>query len=190
MNSLAEATQPLQRVNIVRHILTDDGKFPNNGLLPLLLYREAYQPPQHEATSFIKELLETNSWGSAWEDGIYDYDHYHSTAHEVIIVTKGSVRVQFGGPNGISLTLEKGDVVIIPAGVAHKKIDDADGFLCVGAYPNGQEYDMNYGDKAERPRADENIKNLPLPENDPLYGKDGPLIKNWFSETDQHASVL
>jgi uncharacterized protein YjlB len=108
----------------------------------------------------------------------------------VLVALKGSARVQFGGPNGITLTFEQGDVVIIPAGVAHMKLDEADGFTCMGAYPDGREYDMNYGKPGERPSVDENIKKVPLPENDPLYGADGPLIKNWLSEKDQQTTVL
>lgn len=33
MKSLVKATRPLQHINMLRHILTDDGTFPNNGLL-------------------------------------------------------------------------------------------------------------------------------------------------------------
>ena len=189
MKSLIEAIQPIQKLNIVRHLLSEDDKFPNNGLLPLLVYKEAFLTGKDE-TSTIKEILETNSWTNSWVDGIYDYQHYHSTAHEILVVIKGSARVQFGGPNGITLALEKGDVVIIPAGVAHKRIEETGGFTCLGAYPEGQDYDMNYGKDGERPKTDENIKRVPLPQNDPLYGQDGPLIKNWFSEKDQHSPVL
>lgn len=190
MKSHDEAIQPIQKINIVRPLLTEDGAFPNNGLLPLMLYRQAVRIDDDKPADIVKEILETNSWTNSWVDGVYDYHHYHSTAHEVLVVIKGSAQVQFGGPNGITLTIEKGDVVIIPAGVAHKKIADTDGFVCMGAYPEGQEYDMNYGKGGERPVTDENIKNVPLPENDPLYGNDGPLIKNWFSEKDQTSAVL
>lgn len=191
MKSLMEALQSIQNLNITRHILTEDGDFPNNALLPLLLYRQAIHLPEGgDETGIIREILETNSWTNSWVNGIYDYHHYHSTAHEVLVITKGSARVQFGGPNGITLPVEKGDVIIIPAGVAHKRIGDADGFTCMGAYPEGQQYDMNYGRKGERPGAAANIKKVALPENDPLYGNDGPLIKNWFSAKDQASSVL
>lgn len=188
MKTLAEAIQPIQHLNITRHMLPEDGSFPNNGLLPLMKYHQAFQLSETEET--IREILETNSWINTWVNGIYDYHHYHSTAHEVLVVLKGSARVQFGGPNGITLPLEKGDVVVIPAGVAHKRVDDADGFSCMGAYPQGQEYDMNYGKPQERPRADENIKDVALPENDPLYGSDGPLGKNWSLSNDPEAPVL
>jgi uncharacterized protein YjlB len=190
MKSLVDTIQPIQKINIVRPILAEDGAFPNNGLLPLMLYRQALSIDDDKGTDIVKEILETNSWTNSWVDGIYDYQHYHSTAHEVLVAIKGSAQVQFGGPNGITLTIEKGDVVIIPAGVAHKKIDDTDGFTCVGAYPEGQRNDMNYGKGGERPVTDQNIKKVPLPENDPIYGSDGPLIKNWFSEKDQASAVL
>lgn len=191
MRSLIDALQTIQKLNIARHLLSADGDYPNNGLLPLLHYPSVLNVDEsNEGSETIKEILETNSWTNVWINGIYDYHHYHSTAHEVLVVMTGSARVQFGGPNGITLVLEKGDAVVIPAGVAHKKIEDADGFSCLGAYPEGQEHDLQYGKPGERPKTDENIKRVPLPENDPLYGNDGPLIKNWLSASDQTMSAL
>ena len=190
MKSLVDAVQPIQKLNITRDIITEDGPFPNNGLLPLMHYRAAFQSGGEADADTVRDLLETNGWTNSWVDSILEQHHYHSTAHEVLVALKGSTRVQFGGPNGITLTFEQGDVVIIPAGVAHMKVDDTDGFACLGAYPDGQEYDMNYGRPEERPNSDENIKKVALPENDPLYGADGPLIKNWLSEKDQQISVL
>src|SRR5688500_16247973 len=189
MKSLVDALQPIQKLNIARHLLTADGEFPNNGLLPLLHYPSAFNMDEGNEAETVKEILETNSWTNSWVNGIYDYHHYHSTSHEVLVVLKGSARVQFGGPNGVTLVLEKGDAVVIPAGVAHKKLEDADGFSCLGAYPDGQEYDMNHGKPGERPQTDENIKRVPLPGNDPLYGNDGPLIKIWSGESDQRLAL-
>lgn len=190
MKSLVEAINPIQKVNITRELLREDGPFPNNGLLPLLHYTQAFQIAPEEEVDLIKELLETNGWTNTWVDTIYDQHHYHSNTHEVLVALSGTARVQFGGPNGAALTFEKGDVVIIPAGVAHMKLEEADGFSCLGAYPDGRQYDMNYGKEGERPQTDENIKAVPLPQNDPLYGHDGPLIKNWFSERDQPPPLL
>ena len=189
MKSLVDITRPIQKLNIISNILIEDGPFPNNALLPLLLYRHACRMDGN-SDDIIRELLETNSWGSTWIDGIYNEHHFHTTTHEVLVAMSGSARVQFGGPNGVTLDFEKGDVVIIPAGVAHCRVDAAPGFSCMGAYPQGQTYDMNYGKDGERSKADQNIRRVPLPEGDPIYGSDGPLVKNWFSEQDKNPDML
>lgn len=75
--------------------------------------------------------------------------------------------------------MSRGDVVVIPAGVAHKNLGASPGFALVGAYPAGQLWDMMYGKPGERPRADENIARVPLPEADPVYGAGGPLLAHW-----------
>lgn len=181
MKSLVDVIGAVQHINIIRHLLPDDGTFPNNALLPLLVYRNVLHLSGADNARTVEEILESNGWTNSWRDGVYDYHHYHSTAHEVLCVIHGSARIQFGGPSGISLLLEQGDTVIIPAGVAHKNIGDNTDFECIGAYPDGQQYDMNYGKEGERPHTDENIRSLPLPEADPVYGIDGPLLKNWES---------
>jgi uncharacterized protein YjlB len=38
---------------------------------------------------------------------------------------------------------------------------------------------MCYGKREERPKADKNIFSVPVPESDPLYGPDGPLMDHW-----------
>jgi uncharacterized protein YjlB len=184
MKSLVEFVNPIQQVNIIRHLLPEEGNFPNNGHLALLVYRNVFRLEGHDEARSIEELLESNGWSNAWRDGIYDYHHYHSITHEVLVVIQGSARIQFGGPSGISLMVNAGDVIIIPAGVAHKNLGGEENFKCVGAYPNGMDYDMNYGKPEERAKADQNIKNVPLPESDPIFGMSGPLIKEWVSRPD------
>jgi uncharacterized protein YjlB len=127
----------------------------------------------------VRRLLAENHWGGAWLDGIFDFHHYHSTAHEVLVICGGQAEVCFGGAQGITLTVAAGDVVIIPAGVAHKKLRSDGSFLVVGAYPQGQAYDMCYGRHEERPESDKNIVSVRLPASDPLYGPDGPLMERW-----------
>ena len=161
------------------HHLKDDGVFPNNSTLPAIIYQQAIELPDDDPALTIEQVFKTNRWLNAWRNGIYDYHHYHSTAHEVLGVYQGQVTVQLGGPGGITATLKKGDMVIIPAGVAHKNLQASEDFKCVGAYPDGRDYDTKTGKDGERPEADENIRNVPLPVLDPIYGKDGPLISAW-----------
>ncbi|MDF2436414.1 MAG: cupin protein [Bacteroidota bacterium] len=164
---------------VIKHFfLKDDGTFPNNGKLPVLLYKSAWQLPLFRVT-FIKSELRSHFWENSWRNGVHEYHHYHSTAHEVLCAYKGETKLLLGGNNGVIVDFSAGDVLIIPAGVAHKNIQPDNPLKCVGAYPKGQNYDMNYGEDKERPAADNNIKNVSLPLADPIFGKDGPLMDYW-----------
>jgi uncharacterized protein YjlB len=169
----------LSRLGDVQYaVLADDGMFPNSAL-PLLLYEGAIDPDAADPASSYERLFGRNRWGDSWRDGVYDFHHYHSTAHEVLGVCGGSATLQFGGPAGVVVHAFAGACIVIPAGVAHRRIDSAPGFLVVGAYPFGQSADVCYGRKGERPAADARISRLRLPERDPVRGRGGPLETLW-----------
>ena len=156
--------------------LLPDNSFPNNSRLPLVLYEGLAAEPS--AVQF-ERLFEGNSWAGSWRDGVYDFHHYHSCAHEVLGVYAGRASVQFGGPNGPEVNVSAGDVVVIPAGVAHRRVSADAAFRVVGAYPDGQHPDMCYGKPEERPEADSRIAAVALPLSDPAAGAGGPLLDLW-----------
>ena len=163
-------------------LLDDDGVFPNNAQLPVVHYEHAFQiSNEDDAAKEIEELLQDNNWHNPWRNGIYDYHHYHSTAHEVLICYSGKATVQLGGPSGVMVNFNTGDVLLLPAGTAHRCEKATADFKCIGAYPEGQEFDMNYGKTEERSKAADNIFHVPLPAADPVYGADGPLIFHWHT---------
>ena len=155
-------------------VLEDDGTFPNNRR-PLLLYPGAVPADP----SAIEGLFDRDDWPSAWRYGVYSYHHYHSTAHEALGVYSGSATIQFGGPKGAIQRVRAGDVVVIPAGVAHKCVEASPDFRVVGAYPKGQRPDMCYGRPGERPEADRRIQGLDDPAKDPVQGDGGALCRLW-----------
>lgn len=158
--------------------LQDDGTYPNS-VLPVILYKGALAAEKATASA-IEQLFRNNGWGGDWRNGIYDFHHYHSTSHEVLGIYGGMAQVQLGGPQGILLELSRGDMLVIPAGVAHCNLGSSHDFHCVGAYPPGQEqYDILRGRAVDRPAADERINALPLPDTDPVHGDDGPLLSLW-----------
>ena len=167
-----------ENAEIIHTVLEDDGIFPNNNL-PLILYKGAIDFSNYGDASVIEKVFHANNWANSWRNGIYSFHHYHSTAHEVLGVYSGSAKVQLGGEKGEIFNITKGDVVLIPAGVSHKNLGSTADFRVVGAYPQSQAWDMNYGKTEERPRADENIKNVALPEMDPVFGKKGPVMELW-----------
>lgn len=162
-------------------VLADDGVFPNSRL-PVLLYRAALPLPAGgtAAASHCERILADHGWGNSWRNGIYDFPHYHSVAHEALFVYVGRATVRLGGARlGVTLELRAGDVVILPAGVAHENRGCSNDFRVVGAYPPGQEPDLCYGKPGERPAADHRLATVPLPTSDPLYGTEGPLVREW-----------
>lgn len=179
-----DKNQLIQKAYTISQKFEDDGVFPNNPQYPLLVYKGALFLHPDDDVSVVKQVFEHNNWTNVWQNGIYDYHHYHSNTHEAMAIFCGKADVQFGGPHGICLELLRGDVLIIPAGVAHKCIESSHEFCCIGAYPNGIGYDINYGKEGERPAADDRIKNVPLPVKDPVYGDNGPLKEKWVQNVD------
>jgi uncharacterized protein YjlB len=172
-SSPERAREPHGRASPETILFADDGTFPNSRL-PVLLYRGVLATP--EASAF-ERLFEANGWSSSWRNGLFSVHHYHSTAHEVLGIYSGSVTARLGGERGRSVTLAAGDVVVIPAGVAHKNDGASPDFRVVGAYPLGTSPDMQYGKQGERPGSDRNIARVGLPTADPVRG--GPITPLW-----------
>ena len=158
-------------------LLKATAEFPNSRL-PALVYEQVLT--NGDMASRFEALFEQNGWTGSWRNGLYRTHHYHSTAHEVLGVYRGSVKVRLGGPDGPIVELRAGDVAVIPAGVAHKNESQSDDFAVVGAYPTGTSADLQYGKDGERPRADRNIAAVPLPATDPATGKSGALTRLWL----------
>lgn len=159
--------------------LRDDGTYPNNALLPVLVYGQAVRRSVRSPARAVERVFRRNNWTGAWINGIFSYHHYHSTAHEALGVAGGAATVQLGGPDGPTFELAAGDVLVLPAGVAHKNLGADDDVQVVGAYPDGQDGDLKRGAPDDRPEADRNINQGSLPTRDPLYGRNGPVCHYW-----------
>ncbi len=177
MNGLSDSP------SVQTHLFKDDGKVPNNPALPLLVYQKVIDDSHPNLAGLFEELYVKNGWQAAWRWSVYDYHHYHSTAHEALGCFRGNATVLFGGDSGVEVEISPGDLVVIPAGVGHKNLRWSAGFQVSGGYPPNQNWDMNYAKPEEHGPAIANIAKVPLPETDPLYGADGPLVEFWRSKT-------
>lgn len=110
---------------------------------------------------------------------MFPTSHYHSITHELLSVVSGRAKLCFGheeNPDRFEPTVSRGDVMIVPAGVSHRLLEDVDGgFQMVGAYPPGKDWDMCYGKQGEEGK-NENIKKVEWLRKDPLYGDTGPAL--------------
>ncbi|RMZ79622.1 hypothetical protein DV737_g3340, partial [Chaetothyriales sp. CBS 132003] len=110
---------------------------------PLLHYPGFFNVEAHHVTAAkIHDLLAENGWQTQWifRYGETQRSHYHSEAHECMVVLSGSATIRFGVADtdpdlqmntygaaqedgGIEIAAHPGDVFVIPAGVAHKTHD-------------------------------------------------------------------
>jgi uncharacterized protein YjlB len=154
-------------------LLLPPGETMPNSRLPVVIYRKVLEG----ASRGFDSLFRANGWTGTWRDGVYDYHHFHSNAHEVLGVDSGRATLQLGGDEGQAVEVEAGDVLVLPAGTGHKRISKSEDFAVSGAYPPGQErYDLC---RSRTPEAELRISKTPLPATDPVSGKDGELLKLW-----------
>ncbi|WP_210011688.1 cupin [Neorhizobium galegae] len=149
---------------------------PNNSDLPVLVYRNAI-PAEGEMAPTFEERFRQNGWQGIWRNGVFDYQHYHTGAHEVLGIADGRARLLIGGPGGTEFGVNAGDCLILPAGTGHMRIDASRDFLVVGAYPPGQEADIQTGPASDAQL--DRIAKLPLPKTDPVGGAEGALLRAW-----------
>ena len=162
------------------YLLHDDGIFPNNSALPVLHYKNVFAIPTFFAARRMKRHFAAHGWTNSWKSTVYDFHHYHSTTHEVLGAYSGKAELLIGGDDGSIIVLEAGDVLVIPAGVAHKLLHSTKPKLqCVGAYPDGRTVDLQLRAKGERPGVDNAVQSVPLPRKDPVFGVDGELMFQW-----------
>lgn len=142
--------------------------FPNSPW-DVQVYPQAWAP---EAVSedAVSNCLTANGWTTPWVNGVYPFHHFHSNAHEILVILKGHVTVRLGGPEGDTYTLSQGDAVLLPAGVAHQRVSASPDYQIAGAYPNGQAPDLHKGDPDEFEALLDAVSNLEPWPVDPITG--------------------
>ncbi len=150
---------------------------PNHPSLPLVLMHRVLDAA---SPSELERLLSANGWGGMWQWSVFPYHHYHPNAHEMLACVAGSAEIMLGGPAGMRFTVTAGDVLVLPAGMGHCRLESDANFSVCGAYPHGQEdYETCRAEDLPLDEAAARIARVALPAADPLYGADGPLVAAW-----------
>jgi uncharacterized protein YjlB len=158
----------------------DDGETPNNPRLPLVVYRAAVNlAGAPDPAAPFERAFARHGWSDGWRNGIHPFLHFHTATHEVLGIARGRATVEFGGAKGQVLTVEAGDVVVLPAGTGHRRIAASGDLLVVGAYPRNASFDQKRPGQVDHEKAVSAIARVPLPEMDPVHGPEGPLMTLW-----------
>ena len=176
------------------HYLKPNTCSPNSSL-PVLIYRCVLPSPTTEESTTT--LLTSHNWRKDGTWGHIDYRHFHPNVHECYGVVSGHSRLLLGQgqgdtDGGLEIEVKTGDVIILPAGTAHVCLQsstskDTDGeYRYIGVYPeNGPHWRSEMGRRPlEETKLDVEVSEVKLPEQDPVYGSDGPLMKLWTGKGD------
>ena len=162
-------------------------KFVPNSNLPVLVYRQVLPTPADVESTV--QFLESHMWEKRGVWGMIKTHHYHSITHECYGIFQGASTLHLGsGPlddigTGIDIHVSTGDVIVIPAGVAHCSINEsAKGeYRYCGVYPQkAPKWDNNYCKTPEETDLKAAVaRKVAMPEQDPVYGSEGPLMQIW-----------
>ncbi|KAM0722475.1 hypothetical protein Q7P37_001916 [Cladosporium fusiforme] len=112
-----------------------------NSPRPLIHYRNLFPSSQDRQPLSLHDRFARNGWATQWiwRYGKDQTSHYHSGAHECMVVLTGTARIRFGVADveskegdgkttgkedgGVEIDASAGDVFILPAGTAHKTFD-------------------------------------------------------------------
>lgn len=181
MTSSKAPLKVLQDIRVSSHQIPAFDLLPNTSIQkkPLLIYHSAFHPSA-SASAIEAHFSNVGVVTPQWRYTMYSQSHFHSTTHEVLAVASGRARLCFGGeenPGRVEAELTKGDVMVVPAGVAHRLLADNDGdFSMVGSYPTGKSWDMCYGKQGEEEKV-KGIQSLGWFSRDPIYGEQGPCLQ-------------
>lgn len=158
-------------MEIESFLLGENGWVPNNTRLPVVVYRGALECDGDDLACRFEALFDDHGWTPAWRDDVFDYRHYHSTAHEALGVFAGEATLELGGSGGRDVFVAAGDALMLPTGTGHRAVSASEDFRVVGAYPQGQNWDICRGAPNDAARA--RMEALPDPKRDPVTGAAG-----------------
>ncbi|KAF5121862.1 putative protein YjlB [Metarhizium anisopliae] len=179
------------------YYLSPNSDAPNNPL-PVLHYRGVL--PLEATEDMATKFLTANTWEKRGAWGHIGIRHFHPNTHECYGTTVSTLEAEDVGRlilagivsgrstmllgkindgTGVHVQVQRGDVIVLPAGTAHSSIESTPDYFYIGVYPRRHPRWVNEHGKTPATHFRSTIRAVEMPEEDPVYGKDGPLLKLW-----------
>ncbi|KAL5341143.1 hypothetical protein BJX70DRAFT_396196 [Aspergillus crustosus] len=158
---------------------------PNNPL-PVLHYKDVLPRPRTEEV--VSKFLTAHKWEKRGTWGAIWISHFHPNSHECYGVFQGSSTLLLGAAGedgtssvGLRITVHTGDVIVLPAGTGHSSVESTDDYRYIGVYPEDcPKWRNEYGKTRIEPETfRDEIAGVGMPEEDPVFGRDGPMMELW-----------
>ncbi|MCF3111710.1 hypothetical protein LL912_23180 [Niabella sp. CC-SYL272] len=167
-----------RRINPDIFYFREENSIPNSPH-PLLIYRAFFNKTGDACENWLKKKFMINKWFPLPGVPPLDATFYYTNTHVVLGVCAGEAKWQFGGTLGLTMVIEKGDVLVVPAGVALRHLESGTGFKITGAASPGVVPKIRKvfsgHSKASGP-----ITDVALPDTDPVLGTDDGLLGIWL----------
>jgi uncharacterized protein YjlB len=115
--------------------IPDHGRFPNSASgLPVAHYHP-FDPVNAASVnpSSVEALVCKHGFQPQWRYAMFDFYHFHSTTHELLVPFRGTATFVLGGTEHVDVSA--GDVLLLPAGTARRAEKMEGNFCMVGSYP-------------------------------------------------------
>ncbi|KAG8406566.1 hypothetical protein J3459_018651 [Metarhizium acridum] len=107
-----------------------------NSPLPVLHYRGVL--PSDATEDMVTKFLTANTWEKRGAWGHIGIRHFHPNTHECYGIVSGRSTMLLGKINdgtGVDVEVQRGDVIVLPAGTAHSSIESTPDYFYIGVYP-------------------------------------------------------
>lgn len=169
----------LRRINPDIFYFKEDKNIPNSPF-PLLIYRGFFDKEYEACEDWLQKRFSSNKWFPAPGLQVFGFTHYYINTHIVLGICSGEAKWQLGGALGITTSIEKGDVIVIPAGVALRHLESDKDFKIVGACSVNVVPEVQKERNGNLMYGHNYIAGVALPETDPILGPEDGQLTIWM----------
>ena len=158
----------------------DDGIFPNSPL-PLLFYRDAIRAGAKDPASIFEQSFAGMIGPTRGETVFIPFPIITARRMKCWVFILALPLSRLGGEHGKNVEVHAGDVIVIPAGVAHQNVGASNDFGVVGVYAGGRQWGFASGCPGRAPQSRSQYCGFGNAGERSIYGVAGPLREIWKS---------